>query len=154
MGLGFADLKTIIISLITGIGAYFLSLAIHRYWSNRSIKSMRRRIEENEAYKANLNNLAKSDRALLIRGFEGVFALLCLMNVLFALQPMLVHLYEGSPLNVMELAVIFLWLLGAIVSIGLLNLMRDVSEYPTSTERIDKIISKLKAKFLGDRDDK
>ena len=62
------DLKTVIIGLITGIIGFFICVGIQRYWSNRSIKSMRRRIEQSEAYKANVNNLAKSDRALLIYG--------------------------------------------------------------------------------------
>src|SRR6266508_149460 len=74
--LGIADAKALVIGLIGGVISYFLSLAIHRYWSNRNIKSLKRRIEQNEAYKATLDDLAQSDRSLIIMGFRGVFALL------------------------------------------------------------------------------
>ena len=62
--LNWADLKSLFIGIIGG----FSVLGIARFWSNYSIKSMKRRIEQNEAYKENVNNLAKSDRALLITG--------------------------------------------------------------------------------------
>lgn len=149
MNLDYGDLKTVLLSLITGVVGYFLSVAIHRSWSNRSIKSMKRRIEENEAYKTNLNNLAKSDRALLIRGFEGVFAVLCLMNTLFGFQLMLVKLHEGGPMNITEIAIVFLWLLGGLASIGLVKLMRDVRQYPESIEKLENRITKLKNKLLS-----
>jgi hypothetical protein len=53
--LDWADLK----SLIVGIIGSFIVLVIAHYWSKHSIKSMKRRIEKEEAYKANVNNLAK-----------------------------------------------------------------------------------------------
>jgi hypothetical protein len=69
---GFNDLKTFIFGIISGVITFFICLAIQRYWSNRSIKSLKRRIEEKEAYKARLDNLARSDRALLITAFQAV----------------------------------------------------------------------------------
>ncbi len=38
-------------ALIIGVVGYFLSLAIHRYWSNWSVKSLNRRIQQAEAQK-------------------------------------------------------------------------------------------------------
>jgi hypothetical protein len=55
--LDWADLKSVII----GILVFFICLGIERYWANRRVKSIRRRIEQTEAYKANINNLARSD---------------------------------------------------------------------------------------------
>ena len=70
----YGDLKATIIGLITGIAGFFICLGIQRYWSNHTIQSIRRRIEESETEKVKLDNLAKSDRALIIHGFQGVFA--------------------------------------------------------------------------------
>lgn len=70
--LNFNDLKAAIISILV----FFICLGIQRYWSNHIIKSVKRRIEQSEAYKANVNNLAMSDRALLIYGFQSIFGIL------------------------------------------------------------------------------
>ena len=146
--LNFADLKATIIGLITGIVGFFICLAIQRYWSNRRIKSMRRRIEQNEAYKAEVSSLAKSDRALLIYGFEGLFALLGLMSLVFLIQ-IIFAVRRAGMLDDLNMVLIFLWFASGAVCIGGIMVLRDVNQYPESLERIEKKITKLKNKLLG-----
>jgi hypothetical protein len=144
--LSWTDLKTIIISLITGIIGGLIVLAIARYWSNHSIRSMRRRIEQTEAYKANVNNLAKSDRALLIYGFQGLFAILGLMNFLFVIQ-VIVSVIRAGRLDDWEIAQL-LWIFPGLAAIGVAMVLHDVREYPESIKNIEKKITKLKNKLL------
>jgi hypothetical protein len=129
--LNFADLKTAIIGLITGIVGFFICLGLQRYWSNRSIRSMRRRIEQNEAYKAEVSSLAKSDRALLIYGFLGLFALLGLMSLVFLIQIIFAVIRAGI-LDDLNMMLIFLWFAAVAVCIGGNMVLRDVSQYPES----------------------
>jgi H+/gluconate symporter-like permease len=147
--LNWADLKTVIIGLITGIIGFFICVGIQRYWSNRSIKSMKRRIEQNEAYKANVNNLAKSDRALLIYGLQGLFAVLCLMACIFFMQVAFAIGRAGRLVDELDLVLMFLWLMVGIACVGVIVVLRDVSKYPESIDNIEKRITKLKNKLLG-----
>jgi len=71
--LDFNDLKTAIIGIVGGIISFFICVAIQRYWANRSIKSLKSRIEQNEAYKAQLDNYARSDRALSSETVTGKY---------------------------------------------------------------------------------
>ena len=144
--LSWDDLKTVIISLITGVMGFFICVGIQRYWSNRSIKSMRHRIEQNEAYKANVNNLAKSDRALLIYGLQGLFTILGLMALIFFMQIAIVRAGRSDEL---DMVLMFLWLLAGVACVGVILVLRDVSKYPESIDNIEKRITKLKSRLLG-----
>ena len=142
--LEWADLKSLVIGILGG----FIVLGIARYWSTRSIKSLRRRIEQSEAYKANVNNLAKSDRALLIYGLEGLFGILALIILLFVVQ-MILPVTRSSSLNDGDIVLALLWLLPGLACIGAIMILHDVSQYPQSIEKIDNRITKLKNKMLG-----
>ena len=43
----------------------------------------------------------------------------------------------------------FSWLLPGLLCIGVVLVLRDVSQYPKSIENIEKRITKLKSKVLG-----
>jgi hypothetical protein len=146
--LNFTDLKTILISLITAIVGFFICVGIQRYWTNHSIKSMRRRIEESEAHKTKLNNLAKSDRALLIFGFQGILVMVVIINIVVVVQVIFVGTIRAGRLNYLEIALVLLLLLPAILGAALIKMLRDVSEYPGSIENIEKRITELKSKLL------
>lgn len=147
--LNWDDLKTVLISLVTGVIGFFICVAIQRYWSNRSIKSMRRRIAEAEAYKEKLNNLAKSDRALIIYGFQGVFLMTAILCMIFALQTAFFIKPPDQMVDARELAQVLLWLLPALICIGIFLGLQKVADYPKSAEEIEQKIAKLKNKFLG-----
>ena len=110
---------------------------------------MKRRIEQNEAYKENVNNLAKSDRALLIYGFQGLFTLLGLMALIFFMQIVFASVRAGRLGDEWDMLLMFSWLLPGLLCIGVVLVLRDVSQYPKSIENIEKRITKLKSKVLG-----
>ena len=78
----YTDLKTIFLSLLVCA----IWALIVRAWSNHSVKSAARRIKESEAEKVKLDNLTKSDRALIILGFQGVFGMIAILCMILALQ--------------------------------------------------------------------
>jgi len=147
--LNWADLKTGIIGLVTGIIGFFICVGIQRYWSNHSIKSMKRRIEQNEAYKEKLDNLAKSDRALIIYGFQAVFLMTAILCMILALQTAFFIKPPDRMVDARELAQVLLWLLPALICIGIFLGLQKVADYPKSAEEIEQKIAKLKNKLLG-----
>lgn len=146
--LNFADLKTLIIGLITGVVAFFVCVALQRYLSNRSIRSMKRRIEQSEAYKAELTNLAKSDRALLITSFQSVFLIIMLLCVIFMVETTLL-LSRPGVVNSEGLALLAIWLLPIIGCFAIVRMLQQVANYPKSIEKIEAKITELKNKLLG-----
>ena len=117
---------------------------------NRSAKSLKRRIEEAETQKALLDDLAKSERALLLFGFKSLFALLGLVSLIFALQTFFVSILRGR-LDPLDLILVLLWFIPAIISIYLADVVKKLGEYPGSAETIDKKIATLKRKLRGGR---
>jgi NADH:ubiquinone oxidoreductase subunit 3 (subunit A) len=146
--LNLADLKTLIIGLITGVVAFFVCVALQRYLSNRSIRSMKRRIEQSEAYKAELTNLAKSDRALLITSFQSVFLIIMLLCVIFMVETTLL-LSRPGVVNSEGLALLAIWLLPIIGCFAIVRMLQQVANYPKSIEKIEAKITELKNKLLG-----
>lgn len=138
----FSDLKGIIIGVI-GSALWF---AIYRYWSNRSIKSMRRSIEEKEAYKARLDNLARSDRSLLITGFQAVLAILAFIC---GIVPINFLLFFGQTDILNAFIFVLLWSLPILFCWGIVKMLQDIQGHPQSLEKIDKRITELKNKLLG-----
>jgi sterol desaturase/sphingolipid hydroxylase (fatty acid hydroxylase superfamily) len=128
-------------------------LGIVRYWSNRSIKSMKRRIEDAEAQKAQINNLAKSDRAVLLYGFGSLFGLVFLVSIaiLFS-EVMLLEVFLGEMnSNLAGIVVTVMWGIPLLASVYSGIVIKRVHDYPNSVETFDKKITKLKNKLLGNK---
>jgi len=141
MDLNFGDLKTAIIGVIGG----FIVLGIQRYWLNQSVKSLKRRIEETETYKANVNNLAKSDRALLIMAFQAVFLMVAVICCIVIIQLLFLFGKQEFPF---ALICVLLWSLPVLVCFAVVKTLRDVHDYPQSLTTIEEKITKLKNKYL------
>ena len=142
----YGDLKTIFLSLLVCV----IWAVIVRTWSNYSLRSIRRRIEESETSKLKLDNIANSDRALIIQGFQallGVIAIVCMMLALQAL------IFLGPPglLALRNLPLVFLWLVPTLVCVGVIITLQQVRDWPKAAEKIDKRIAKLKEKLSGKR---
>jgi hypothetical protein len=147
---GWPDLKSAIIGLITGVLGTFIGYGVIRYWSNRSIKSMKRRLEETEAQKAHLHNLAKSDRAVLLYGFQVLFALLFFLGVAILFSEVLfIAVFRGEMRS--DLAGITIAVVWVAASIYSAIVIKRVHDYPGSVETFEKKITKLKNKLLGNR---
>jgi hypothetical protein len=140
--LTFNDLKALIIGIIGG----FTVLGIRAYFSNRSINSLKHRIEEKEAYKERLNNLARSDRALLITGLQAVLAVLACICGIVVIQFLLLFPQIGF---VNTLVHVLLWSLPILLCLGIAKMLQDIHDHPQSLEKIEKKITELKNKLLG-----
>ena len=108
-----------------------------------------RRLNEYEAEKVKLNNLSRSDRALIIHGFQGVFAAFALLFIVLGIQPILVTKELGDFLNGREILQLAIWILCSLVCIAAAKSFQKIAEHPKSLERIDAKITKLKNKLLG-----
>ena len=88
--INFNDVKAVIINLVCGVAV----IVAYRYWSNRTITSLNRRIQQIEQQKKLVENLATSERAVLLFGFQAVFGLLAVMAAIFALTQILLPIGE------------------------------------------------------------
>jgi hypothetical protein len=141
-----------LISLGIGVTGYFLSLLIHRLWLRISVTEAQRRLKDYEAEKAKLNNLSRSDRALIIYGFQAVFAAFALLFVVLAFQMILVHKELGDTLNGREILQLAIWILASLLCIGAATTFQRIADYPKSLEKIDEKITKLRAKISPKRE--
>jgi hypothetical protein len=147
--LNWADLKTIIISLITGVIGGLIVLGIARYWSNRSIRSLNRRIQETEAEKLLIENLAKSEKAVLIYGFQTLFVTLGIMSLVIGAHLLVLLEVLGDLRLALWVLLIVLWGLPALVFIYSAFTIKKVRDYPGSLELFENRIAKLKSKLPG-----
>ena len=139
--LNFNDLKSLIIGVVGG----FLVLGFHRYYSNFTIKNVARRLKETEAQRAQLDNLAKSDRALLIKCFQGVFTIFGIICMTICM-----HILLSEPgLTLGMFVLVLLWFIPSVACIGIVYGLQQVADYPKSTKQFDARIAKLKEKLLG-----
>jgi hypothetical protein len=141
----FNDLKTAIIGIVGGVITFFICLGLQRYWSNRNVKNLKLRIEEKEAYKARLDNLARSDRALLITGFQAVLTVLACICGIVAIQ---IFLLFWEMLLLTTLVYVLLWLLPILLCVGIVKMLEDIQNHPQSLDIIEKRITELKNKLL------
>jgi hypothetical protein len=124
-------------------------LRIQHYLSNRNIKSLNRRIKESEAQKVKLDNLAKSDRALIIHCFQGVFAMIAILCLILALQTPFFINRDPEVLDLRPVAQILLWFIPTLVCIAMVWTLQRVADYPKSLEKIDERIANLRDRLSG-----
>jgi uncharacterized membrane protein len=139
------DLKAYLIGILGGLTV----LGMRLYWSNHSIKSLNRRIRESEAEKVKLDNLAKSDRALIIYGFQSVFVVFALVFVVFGFQTLLATKKLGESLNGWEILQLGIWIMSCLLCIVAARSFQKIADHPKSLEKIDARIAKLKDKLSG-----
>jgi hypothetical protein len=137
----------VIAGVISGVVAFYLTKVIDRYWALRSIKSLRRRMEYAEAQKARLDELMKSDRALLLMAFRALFGLLGIIAVALTGQELLLFVRERFTISPEQLVSFTAWFAVAVAAFYFAHLFKQVAEYSTSVEKIDKTISEIKRKL-------
>ena len=145
--LDFKDLKATIIGIIV----FFICLGIQRYWSNHTVKSLNRRIRHTEEHKLLVEDLAKSERAVLLFGFQTVFALFFAMALISAASQivLLSFVVAGWDLDRWSLVLALMWGLLAIVSFYAAQLIKKVHDYPESLEIFEKKIERFRNKLRG-----
>jgi len=108
--------------------------------------TLKRKIDETEAYKARLNNLARSDRALLIMGFQAILGIVIILCCIVVLQ---IALLMGETRILLTLMSILLWSIPIMVCIALAKTLQDVRDHPQAQERLERKLTELKNKLLG-----
>jgi H+/gluconate symporter-like permease len=146
-----ADLRSLVIGVISGVISGIITVLVFRYWAHRTIKSMKRRLAYAEAHRAQLDELAKSDRSVLLAGLTALFLLLGLFGLAVIVSILVLIKDEGlSPERLLSLAI---WILPVLASFGVALLFKQLKEYPETIQKIDKKISEIRRKLTGDRPD-
>lgn len=138
-----SDFKSLIIGMIGSL----LILAMNRIWLNFTAKGTLRRLKQNEAYRNKIDTLAKSDRALIIYGFQGLFAIIAFGFLVLVFQEVLFVTVDPRLITIKQIGRFLLWLSPALVCMGFVWALQNVSDYPKSTEKLDERIAKLKDKL-------
>jgi predicted membrane channel-forming protein YqfA (hemolysin III family) len=141
-----------LISLGIGVAGYFLSLLIHRLWSKITTTETQRRLKDYEAEKAKLDNLSKSDRALIIHGFQAIFAVFALLFVVFGFQTILATKGLDESVDGREILQLLIWLIACLLCIGAAMSFQRIADYPKSLEKIDAKIAKLRERISPNRE--
>ena len=142
-------IEPIAVGILSGILTTVICYLAGRYWSNRSIKSLERKIQEQEAYKAHLALSAQSEKATVLRALQMLIALVSFLYVTLITQTVLIITSRTDPLSLHDVTYIFVVLLPAALGFGTARWLHDVEKYPSSSERLDKRITNLKEKLTG-----
>ena len=137
-------LSVVVVGLLINLASAYIKPILDAVLGFLSVRELNQQIKRAEGEMAQLDNYAKSEKAILVLGFKSLFALLAIVSLmavmLIAIQP--------APDLLMVLTILTLVVVAAI-SVVLAGLLQQVSEYPKSRERIEKKIAKLKRKLPG-----
>jgi hypothetical protein len=136
------NLGAIVRTIILGIVMIFITKTVNRYLSYRSVKSIQRRIRYAEAEKSTLDNLATSDRSLLLFSFRFIFGILSLVSTAF-IAPVLLAFVQGDP-DPRQLFIILIWFVVGITAGYAANTLKKLDGSPASIESINQKIDSLR----------
>jgi hypothetical protein len=139
------NLGAIVRTIILGIVMIFITKTVNRYLSYRSVKSIQRRIRYAEAEKSTLDNLATSDRSLLLFSFRFIFGILSLVSTAF-IAPVLLAFVQGDP-DPRQLFIILIWFVVGITAGYAANTLKKLDGSPASIESINQKIDSLKMRL-------
>jgi hypothetical protein len=139
------NLGAIVRTIILGLIMIFITKAVNKYLSYRSVKSIQRRIKSLENDKLILESLVKSDRSLLSQSFARLFFVIALGSVAFMLRPVISFLRNTS--DDIDRS-FFIALFGVfILSVQFFRTLKKADEYDESVETIKQKIESLKARL-------
>jgi hypothetical protein len=138
------EFRGFIIGVLGSVVASFIVIAIIRYWKYRSLKSIMRRIDVMEERKLHLENLAKSDRYLLMYFFQMLFGILLWYSSWSIILPFLLFLKGYGAQYVYE--AVFMWGPVWIVSWYVFYRIFQTEHHSDVIKDIDENIEYLKKK--------
>lgn len=139
------NLGAIVRTVIIGLVFIFVTRAVNRYLSHRSVKSIERRIKYAEERKFLIDNLATSDRFILLFSFLNLFGVLMMLSLFFIIEPLL-SLSEGN-ITFMNLMSIMIWLVPGLMSFSAMYVLNKVYNYAEYSETINQKIAALKTRL-------
>jgi len=116
-------------------------------WVKLTVRGNMRRLKSPEDYHTKLAALAASDVALMIYGFQGIFAVLGFLCLILAVQDFVFAVPNPYVIEVRQILKLILWLLPALVCAGFFWMLQNESDYPKSIEKVEKKIEKLKSRL-------
>jgi uncharacterized membrane protein YqjE len=135
-------LSVVVVGLLTNLATAYIKPMLDAFFGFMSVRNLNQQIKKAEGELAQLDNYAKSDKAILVLGFTSLFALLALAS----LMTVLVIAIQPAP-DLLRILIILTLVIVAATSIVLAGLLQKVSDYPRSREKIEQQIAKLKDKL-------
>lgn len=143
-----ADLRSYVTGLLSGISGTIIILLIRHYWTRQTIKSMKRRLEQAEAYKAGIEYMTKSDRAVLLHGFITLLAFFGVLSCTIVVSILYFFMREdGAILPPPAFLLSLIWLVVAVFCFAIARCFKQVSEYPESIKALNRKISEIRRKL-------
>jgi hypothetical protein len=141
------NLGAIVRTILIGIVMIFITKGINRYLSYRSVKSIERRLKYLEVQKLGLENVAKSDRSIMLFSFNTFFGLFGSLAFAFAIQP--VFSVIGGSLNIGNSIFASILIIIGIASWSAASFFKKMDKYPGSIEAINQERESLEAQNHG-----
>lgn len=136
--------SVVVVGLLLNLGSAYIKPVIDAFLRYLSLSSLNRQIRQAEGELAHLDKLAKSEKSILLFGFSGLFAMVGVVILIFAIQTLVSHDNELTRISVALLSI-----LAAVGCIYLAKLFKRLYDYPESREEIEKRITTLKSKLPG-----
>jgi hypothetical protein len=136
------DLKALALGIVGGLIVWIIQI----WWSNRSIKSLHRRIERAELRKKMYTDIGETDRSLLFMGVVMILTLFGFVSLGFAIHVLHSWFLPHEKLVAMLFQAV-MGLAGAALALRFMFAMYAAENYPTTVERLDKKIARLKEKI-------
>jgi hypothetical protein len=140
------NLGAIVRTLILAVVGFYLVKRVDRYWSYRSAKSIQRRIKEVEARRAMTEDLATSERFVMLFSFKVLFTLLALASLTYLIPVLISFVVQGNK-SFINILVGLLWTSVFGVSVIMSWYLDRAENYPKSMENFDKQITNLRTKL-------
>lgn len=145
-----ADLRSYVVGLLSGISGTIIIFLIRHYWTRQTIKSMKRRLEQAEAYKAGIEYMTKSDRAVLLHGFVTLCSVFGVLSCTIVVSILYFFMREdGAILPPPAFLLSLIWLVVAVFCFAIARSFKQVSEYPESIKALNRKISEIRRKLAG-----
>lgn len=136
--------------ILEGLLVALILYISHRYWSYRSVKSLRRRIKEKESQIFVLDTLANSTEELLLYSFTRIFEIITFVCCAFMLTPMFLYFQRNLTPFTIDIINYFGFIAltwSAFSSASVANTLRRVKKYPKDKETLHQELDSLKSKL-------
>jgi hypothetical protein len=134
-----------IIGVFSSLVATFIGMGIIRYWGYRRVKSIERRIKEIESRKKTIDDLATSDRSLILLSLLILFLMIMIGSLAFGIYLFTFIQYKNTKFgnDVLSVAMIFIFFVSAFY----IKILIMVDKHQVSIESFNKNLASLKEKL-------
>jgi len=131
-----SDLRALVIGVFGSVIAWFVCGALKRYWSYRTVRSIQKNIKLLENEKLLIENLAQSDRSVLLHSFRTLFWVIAIGCSAFSLRPVTSLLNKTS--DAIDRIVLMALLSMLMISLLFFQTLKKADNRDESVETINK----------------